>query len=161
MKGGSSADKTKLYWWGQEVLYSLCHLNQHLDNIYFLAHKLDLKSLQELNKREHFDIVLVFLVLHMITTNKTLLAKYIDTLLELGNDLIIEMSLDVFPILDDFVHKTCKKKGGKFIGELPRSWDSNLKRKGRFYWFKNPNRIEQEAAPISQKTFEKFNGVYP
>lgn len=164
---GSDSSK-RVYSDAQHRLLSICNLNSHLDNIYFLNHQLNLNSTRRLNDLEHFDVVLAFLVVHMLAADNKGIIKmdhihaYIDLLLSLGDNVIFEMSVDVYPRLDELMQQVCKQRGGIFLGEMPRAKNLNHKKLGRFYWFQNKKKLSDKAAePISPKTFVEFNGVFP
>lgn len=168
IEGGNDPSKKTLYWFAQEKLFSLCMLNNHLENVSLLAHKLTLPSLRKLNDLEHFDVIISFLVLHYLAKVESghisveKLEKCIDVLLSLGSDVIIEMSVDSYAILDRAVHQICIEKGGEYLGELPRAKAEGHKSKGRFYWFSNQQNYNgKDAQRISDETFQEFNGIYP
>ena len=45
-------------------LRDICSANTDLDNIIYLKERLDVQSLKDLNRREHFDVIIAFHVLH-------------------------------------------------------------------------------------------------
>lgn len=168
IEGGNDPTKTKLYWYAQEKLFSLCLLNSHLNNIYYLAHKLTLSSFKKLNTLEHFDVVIAFLVLHMMAVDPSgmttieKLNKYLNVLLSLGNDIIIEMSVDVLPELDEHIHRVCLKHRGEYLGALPRAKIDGHPSMGKFYWFKSRANLKgKDAEGLCSETFRVFNGKYP
>ncbi len=168
IEGGSEENKKKLYWYAQEKLYNLCHYNSHLNNIELLAHRLTIPSLTAFKNSEHFDVVLAFLVVHLMAADEegnidiNRLKNYVSLILELGNDVIFETSVDVYAQVDNFMNKFCKEKGGIYLGELPRTIALEQGSKGRYYWFRKSNRREDNSAiGVSSETFEKFNGIYP
>jgi len=146
-------------------LEKMCDLNTHLKNVFFLKHYLTLKSIKELKRSEHFDLVLAFLVVHLMACDEkggvvmSDFENYVNCILKLGNNVIFEMSVDVYPDQDKYMHDLCIKKGGVFLGEVRRC-RNNTPTLGRFYWFKNSNKPTKTKV-VSKNTFKKFNGVFP
>ena len=151
-----------------DKLLDLCKLN-NLSNIYFLKHKLNIDSLYELSQREHFDVVLAFLVIHIMSEqnsnsdeqNLENAKKYIEILFSLGSNVIIETSTEICPFLDQYMMRLCNELNGEYLGELPRYKDKKKNNSnGRFYWFKNEDN-RGAIQTVSQETFKLFNGVFP
>ena len=153
-------------------LRELCLLNQ-LSNLYFLNYKLNLKSLRDLQQNAQYDIVLAFLVVHQMVRQDSdqeaeqldYAKQYIDLLLALGRDVIIETSTEVFGQLDPYVRYLCEERGGEYLGELPRIKTKDPAENkwcyGRFYWFKNRSVAHRAAQKPSPELLRAFNGVYP
>lgn len=149
-------------------LLDLCNLNTELEGISLLNYELNLQSLKEFSRREHFDAVLALLVIHQMAEQDKQnflrdAKEYINIILSLGTDVIIETSTELYPILDEYMQDLCTKMGGTYLGEQKRlkNTPDKTRIKGRFYWFhaSNDQKMKCENG-ISQETYEKFNGVY-
>lgn len=155
------------------ILYDLCHLNSHLKNICYLNKKMALSDLSILKKEAHFDIIFAMLVVHMMADSLIEQIKIINSLLELGDNLILEVSNNVAPFLFEYVALLSEKVDCECLGEVirhrvefcPYHYET-CPCTGKLYWFKkkSPDRKSLSShAPlgITEETFIKFNGVYP
>lgn len=158
----------------QNILYQLCHLNYHLKNICYLHKELSLEVLENLNRNEHFDVVLVLLVIHQVEKSMDKRIKALETILELGDNVIIELANDVAPELLPYVHNQLSKSSTHdctFLGEVDRFYKTKsvykkefTNGKGLFYLF-----TKKEQSPdsyyhkypqgIKPSTFTAMNGV--
>ena len=149
-------------------LFEICSLNSHLKNLIFLHHSLTLQSMKQLSSREHFDVVLAFLVIHQIVEamDKTKLyiqnvRDLIDELLKLGDNVIIEVSTEIHPKMVPVVEQLCQEKGGKYLGMLQRTKVSKPGVDGKFFLFTNTPSTSSPTPGIHLDTFFSFGGTYP
>lgn len=153
------------------ILYDLCHLNNHLKNICYFNKKMTLSTLKTLEKEEHFDVVFAMLVVHLMGDSLSERIEIIETLLKLGTNLVLEVSNNVAPDLFDYVEFLSKKMDCKYLGEVTRHriefcpyHEETCPCTGKLYWFKKKNRkrySSKNSQGIKEETFVKFNGVFP
>lgn len=146
-----------------DMLYDLCHLNNHLKNVVYLNKLIDLEDLRRLSSREHFDVLLALLVVHQIDESLPKRALIIDALLELADHVIIEVSNDVAPELASYVENLSKKIKSIYLGEVRRHYNFSSTATGKLYCFtKDPKSTQVHSSQgISSQTFTDFHGVYP
>jgi hypothetical protein len=142
------------------MLYDLCCLNSHLNNLCLLKKHLSIEDLQYLNTQEHFDVVMAFLVIHQMETNLDKQIQIFDTLLHLGNNLILEVCDDAALELTLLIEYLSKKNDCHYLGSVKRFYDPKAPHIGKMFWFKKKDEA-QENNFIKRETFEYFNGVYP
>lgn len=147
-------------------LLKLCNLNSNLKHITFLNKPLVLNDLIALNQKEHFDIVLAFLVLHLFSEldyNHTLedrkisLEKILDNIVSLGDNVVLE----VVPSrkYHEFVQVIKSKYNVDYLGQVMRDYRSP-NRVGVLWWFKNKKTDVKNTLDISDETYNHFSGVY-
>lgn len=164
LEGGSGLCR---YLSAPDRLYALCQANSHLTNLNFLRHLFTFHSLQELNRNEHFDVVLAFLVVHFMAYNGEYPKEYmknaqrtLQALLDLGDNVIIELSWpDNHPELISYVEELCKKSNGRFIGQVVRRKTNNGNNIGKLYWFNNSSQTHNLGIHLS--TFYSYGGQWP
>ena len=168
-------DKEKHYGHHQDMLYQLCHLNSHLNNISYLHQEISAPFLENLSHREHFDFVFAMLVIHQIDKNMPVRIKCLENLLKLGDNVLLELSNDVAPELLEYVSKELVKSEThecKCIGEVQRCYDPSTaygghypNGKGIFYLF-TKKQLSNESfhrlmpQKIKQSTYKAMNGIY-
>ena len=106
-----------------DMLQELCFYNRHLNNITHLNKKMDLTSLSILNENQHFDVVIAFLVVHQIHESFSEQIKIIETLLKLGDNLIVEVANDVCILYSAYVEFLSEKLDCQYLGEVKRRKD--------------------------------------
>jgi len=157
------ANNTSYYAHHGDMLYDLCQMNPQLDNIYYLQKRVDIEDLQFVKQKQHFDIVLAFLVVHLMHDQLDEQIKILNSLLEIGDNLIIEVANDVHISHTNYVEFLSHKLGAVFLGELRRHKDPKSTSTGKFYWFKSRDfKIDNvPRSGIQSEIFKKLNGVYP
>ena len=75
------ANYTSYYAHHGDMLYDLCLLNSHLPNIIYLNRRMDLSDLSFLNANEHFDVIIAFLVVHLMEDTLKKQIEILDSLL--------------------------------------------------------------------------------
>jgi hypothetical protein len=154
------ANDTSYYSRHGDMLYDLCLKNSNLNNIFYLNKKMNLSDLSFLNQREHFDIVLAFLVVHLMHEKLQEQIKIIDNLLTLGDNLILEVASDVGVIHTAYVEYLSQSLGGQYLGEVKRHKNPDLQGKGKLFLFRQ-NRSSLSCNELHPETFTHLNGVYP
>ncbi|MFZ4099894.1 MAG: hypothetical protein ACOYKZ_06180 [Chlamydiia bacterium] len=157
-----------IYPYAKDGLFEMCGLNSHLKNVTYLSHWCTSESLAELGRREHFDVVLALLSVHLIAScpktgrvETDVFHEILDRVLALGNEVIVEMAVDCYTSLDGLVAVECKKRGGTFMGGIAR-YKEDRKSWAHFYHFGSPSHLSgRDASPISESTFRDFGGVWP
>ncbi len=159
------SNNTSYYAHHGDMLIDLCFLNAHLQNIFYLDKRVDLSDLNYLNEHEHFDIILAFLVVHLMEENQQDKIEIIESLLTLGDNLILEVANDVDVIHTSYVEFLSEKLDCQYLGEVKRHRDVLSTSTGKLFWFRTKDSSysnEQEKhPPINKKTFERLNGVFP
>ncbi len=157
------ANNTSYYAWHGDMLNDLCHLNGHLNNIYYLNRRMDLADLSLMNEREHFDVVIAFLVVHLMHDTLQEQIKIVDCLLHLGENLILEVASDVGVVHSSYVEYLSQKLDCEYLGEVSRHKDPNSNSKGKLFWFKRKSDrpANTNSSPIQKETFVNLSGVYP
>ncbi len=130
------------------MLYQLCQLND-LPNITYFHKEISIPTLENLSHEEHFDVILALLVVHQIDDSMEIRKKVLETLFDLGDNVILEVSNDVAPELRDYVREElCKSEelDYSFLGEVDRYYNPATayggqfpNGKGEFYWFRKKN----------------------
>ena len=145
----------------KESLRILCDLNDTINNrIVFLQTQLTADELVRMSKREHFDVVLAFNIIHHFGSEWK---KAANALLALGDTIIMET-----PPEDDTgacgyqyikaIEQYIIAKGGTVIGRCPRHTSNTI---ANVYLLENPRRKNTEKGLITHETFEELNGIYP
>jgi cobalamin biosynthesis Co2+ chelatase CbiK len=142
-----------------DMLFDICHLN-NLNNVTYLQRVLTKADIERLVEKEHFDVVLAFLVIHCFPIEEQF--AVVDLLLKLGDNVIIEVANDVGVDLSCYVEEISKKTNCIYMGELMRMYQNPLST-GKFFWFRNKSNHKTISSPkgISEETFIELNGVYP
>jgi hypothetical protein len=156
----AEANDTSYYSRHGDMLYDLCLKNRDLNNIFYLNKRMDLSDLFFLNQREHFDIVVAFLVVHLMHEKLQDQIKIIDSLLTLGDNLILEVANDVGVIHTAYVEYLSQSLGGQYLGEVKRHKNPDSQSTGKLFWFKQ-NRSSPFRGELQPETFTHLNGVYP
>ena len=154
------SNHTSYYAHHGDFLTELCFLNEHLENIFYLDKRVDLADLTYLNEHEHFDVIFAFLVIHLMEETLQQQIEIIESLLSLGDNVIIEVANDVGVIHTSYVEYLSEQLNCEFLGEVKRHRDATSTSTGKLFWFKN-KKCGKNHHPISQTTFEKLNGVFP
>ncbi len=158
------ANDTSYYSRHGDMLYDLCLKNRDLSNIYYLNKKMDIPDLFFLNQKEHFDIVIAFLVVHLMYGNLQEQIKIIEHLLTLGENLILEVANDVGVTHTAYIEFLSQSLDCQYLGEVRRHKDPASESTGKLFWFKQNRASLKEEVPrlgIKQETFTHLNGVYP
>ncbi len=157
------ANNTSYYFNHGDMLYDLCLLNRHLNNIFYLNKRMDLTDLSFLNQKEHFDVVIAFLVVHLMHENLREQIRIIESLLNLGDNLILEVANDVDVIHTSYVEFLSHGLDCQYLGEVKRHKDPNSQSTGKLFWFKRKasRPINRHGFPINRETFINLCGVYP
>ncbi len=158
------ADDTSYYSRHGSMLYDLCLLNKRLDNIYYLQRRMDLADLRFLKRQEHFDVVLAFLVVHLMHDQLREQIKLLECLLEIGDNVILEVANDVAVLHTIYVEHLSETLDCQYLGEVKRHKDSRSTSTGQLYWFRRKataNSTDVPAVPIKKETFINLHGVYP
>ena len=168
-------ENTSYYGNHGDFLYDLCKLNNHLDNVIYLRKALSFCDLMQLNKEEHFDFVLAFLVVHLMSPSFKEQTQIIDELLKFGDNLIIEVASDIGVVLSSYVEFLSTKIECRYLGEVVRHRNSGCPRlsegfincpcRGKIFLFKSKiDKDSKEKEPfrgIKKETYEALNGIHP
>lgn len=146
------------YRYHGDLLYDLCRLNQ-LDNVTYLRKRMSYNDLCFLSRREHFDVVLAFLVVHQMAEKLADQQMFFERLFSLGDHVLVEVADDAAVDLTHFIASLCEYSDCEYLGEVPRFQDPNMRGRGALYWFKGPKTTSQQR--ISKEAFRTLNGVYP
>jgi len=119
-----------------DMLLDMCRANNYLNNITYLNKLINVQDLKYLNKNEHFDVILAFLVIHQIDESMVKRIAVIDELLKLGDNVIIEVSNDVAPELAHYCESLSKKIECIYLGEVRRHYNFESKALGKFFCFR-------------------------
>lgn len=155
------SNHTAYYAWHGNMLYDLCAMNNHLNNIYFLDRQLSIDDLRYLNRNEHFDVIIAFLVVHLMHKNLKEQVEILKLLLQLTDNLIVEVADDVGVIHTSYVEYLSQALGAHFLGEVKRHKDESSTSTGKLFWFQNRQDPLEKIEPIQESTFLELNGVYP
>lgn len=129
------SNNTSYYAHHGDMLYDLCRMNSHLENISYINKRINLTDLQLLNKDKHFDIVLALLVVHLMDESLHEQIKIIEELLQLGDYLIIEVANDVGVVHTAYVEYLCDALKGQYLGEVKRHKDICSTSTGKLFLF--------------------------
>lgn len=158
------ANNTSYYAHHGDMLYDLCQLNGHLNNIFYLHKRMDLSDLAFLNQKEHFDVVIAFLVVHLMHDNLQEQIKIIESLLTLGENLILEVANDVAVVHSAYLEFLSHSLDCQYLGEVKRHKDPISQSTGKLFWFKRKTfqpTMERKDILIQKETFLHLGGVYP
>lgn len=159
------SNNTSYYANHGDMLFDLCILNNHLQNIYYLNKRVNLSDLSYLNEHEHFDVIIAFLVVHLMEESLQEQINIIENLLILGDNLILEVANDVGVIHTSYVEFLSEKLDCQYLGEVKRHKDPRSTSTGKLFWFrtkKSPiNDSLKKHPPIMRETFLQLNGIYP
>ena len=157
------ANNTAYYARHGDMLHDLCLSNFELSNLCYLDRRIDLADLSFLNQREHFDLVIAFLVVHLMHETLQEQVKIIDSLLSLGDNLILEVANDVGVIHTSYVEFLSHSLDCQYLGEVRRHKDPNSPSTGKLFWFKRKGLPLENSdhTGIQQETFIHLNGTYP
>ncbi|MBS0586165.1 MAG: hypothetical protein JSR76_07720 [Verrucomicrobia bacterium] len=164
---------TSYYGYHGNLLYDICLLNKDLNNFSYLNRAITLSDLRFLNKQEHFDVIIAFLVVHLMDDTLQAQIKIIETLLSLGDNVLLEVASDVGVPLSSYVEFLSTKLDCEYIGEVQRHKDLSCPRgnvpcccTGQIFWFKSKNgnsdtEMKEPTLGMKKETFQQLNGVYP
>jgi cobalamin biosynthesis Co2+ chelatase CbiK len=144
------------YAYHGRMLLDLCRLNNHLGNISLLRKKISMQDLEYLSSAEHFDVVMVFLVIHQLDDDLHNQMKILELLLKMGDHVIIELADDAAPLLTAFAKYKGRQLNFEYLGEVKRFKDPAIPHIGKFFWFK-----PQTEPLLNEETLRRFNRVYP
>lgn len=115
------------------ILYDL----NNFKNIKHINKQITLQDIQLLNKENHYDVVLAFLVLHQLQYTQHLSEEVLlEEVLKLGDNVILELPDDVCPNLLKCAFSLSKKYNCKYLGCLKRTSSPTSKGLGHFFHFK-------------------------
>ena len=160
------ANNTSCYAHHGDMLYDLCLLNSHLPNIFYLKRRMNLADLSFLNAKEHFDVIIALLVVHLMEDDVDKQGKILQSLLRLGDNLIVEVANDVDVRHTAYVEQLSRTLNGQYLGEVKRHKDPKSRSTGKLFWFTSKAfpKTERNDVPlraIHKETFRSLNGVYP
>ena len=161
------ANATSYYANHGSMLYDLCWMNRHLNNIFYLDRRMDLSDLSFLTNNEHFDVVLALLVVHLMHDTLQEQIKIINALLNLADNLIVEVANDVNVLHTAYVEFLSHSIDCQFLGEVKRHKDPKSTSTGKLFWFtrkasqSSANKRVNSYVAIKKKTFFHLHGVYP
>lgn len=153
---------------GRPYLKSICEINQ-VKNIVCLEKRFTSEDLEELAKREHFDVVLCLHVLH----HQTDWEKWVPALKKLGDQVIIETPPLDDPSVAEPGAEARKKPVFEYISSLPDSVNLGSFRRtlvegktnpSKMVWFCRDPEVFNKGAEqlgIDKTTFLDFGGVFP
>jgi hypothetical protein len=156
----AEANNTSYYSRHGDMLYDLCLKNHDLNNIFYLNKKINLHDLFFLNQKEHFDVVIAFLVVHLMSDKLQDQIEIINKLITLGDNLILEVANDVSIIHTAYVEYLSRSLGGQYLGEVKRHKNPISQSTGKLFWFKQ-NQPSLSTSNLQPETFTYLNGVYP
>lgn len=113
-----------------DQLLTLCKLNTNLNNIVLLKNKISQKDLAHLTDCEHFDVVLA---LDFVIDKDLNWKKTIDTILTLGNTILIQTSNNPENKNANNIDTYLSQKNGIVIFQAEN--ESNPKIQNKIYWF--------------------------
>lgn len=160
------SNNTAYYAHHGDMLYDLCLFNAHLPNIIYLNKRMDVADLTFLNAHEHFDVIIAFLVVHLMEDSLKKQAEILNSLLSLSDNLILEVANDVGVTHSAYVEYLCESLNGEYLGEVKRHKDPHSESTGKLFWFKS-KKLRNTTAPtlpfiaIQKETFLHLNGLYP
>lgn len=151
-----------------DILLDLCKVN-NLDNVTYLQKKMNVFDLEKLNALEHFDVVLAFLSVHEMAETTASQIMIIESLLRLGNDIIIEVANDTALGLTHFIHNLSLHTDCTYLGDVPQTYHSIPCNKGgvsggtgKLYHFRSKyKKVKHSLLGIKEETFHIFQGVFP
>jgi hypothetical protein len=155
------SNNTSYYANHGDMLFDLCLMNDHLQNIYYLNKRVNLSDLSYLNANEHFDVVIAFLVVHLMEPNLQAQISIIESLLKLGDNLILEVANDVAVVHTSYVEFLSEKWDCDYLGEVKRHKDPKSTSTGKLFWFRTKSSPMKKHLSITRQTFLQLNGVYP
>ena len=130
------ADDTSYYSRHGSMLQDLCLYNSRLTNISYLNKRMDILDLSFLNQNKHFDVVIAFLVVHLMHDSLGEQIKIIESLLNLGDNLILEVANDVGVIHTSYIEFLSETLDCQYLGEVKRHKNSDSTSTGKLFWFK-------------------------
>jgi len=151
------SNNTSYYAHHGDMLYDLCFLNSHLQNISYLHKRVNLSDLSYLNEHEHFDVIIAFLVVHLMEETLQEQIKIIESLLTLGDNLIIEVANDVGVVHTSYVEFLSTKLDCQYLGEVKRHKDPKSTSTGKLFWFRTKNNNKKKRSSSGARP----EGLYP
>lgn len=154
----------------QDRLEKICEYNTDLNTLICLNKQLTTHDLKELNRREHFDVLILFHVLHHIAEPDSW-KVFLDEVFKLADNVIIQTppGNDGFiadkPNIPAIERHLLSLPNGKVIGSFTRQ---NEEVRDHMIWFcLKPKDLhaslysKPRKQGISLATFKKFHGRYP
>ncbi len=144
---------------GTDRLKKICELNSKRGNFIYLKKYITAEELELLAKKEHFDVVIAFHVLHHQGKNWK---RFANALLKLGDNVVIETPpasdsvSNLLPTVRDIAPYLLSLSSGEQIGSFLRQTSDVY---DHMLLFKNPSSSRRHAT-ISKKSFDKLGGVY-
>jgi len=165
------ANNTSYYAHHGSMLHDLCLMNSHLKNIFYLDRRMSLADITYLKSNEHFDVVIAFLVVHLMHEKLQGQTRIIEALLELGDNVIIEVANDVNVLHTAHVeylgHIANPAYDCTYLGEVKRHKDPKSTSTGKMFWFRKKvlraagRKKGASLIPLQASTFNHLHGVYP
>lgn len=151
-------------------LKEICAANTALDNLIYLKKRFDVEALKDLNKREHFDVIIAFHVLHHAGRDGSW-KEFCAELFKLGDNIIIETppKNDTFaegnPTIGLLADYLTSHPDGKQIASFPRI-EPHMMDHMLWFCFKPKGEherlyLEGEEPGISYLTFRRHRGRFP
>ncbi len=145
-------------------LEKICTLNTNLDNIIYLKKQLCTEDLKLLNQKEHFDVLIMFHVLHHIQSPDNW-EDFLVELFKLADHVIIQTppENDGFvpdkPTIPAIAKRLLADPRGKLIGSFPRQ--SKTIKDHMLHFAFEPKKGGSKRKGISLASFKKLHGKYP
>jgi hypothetical protein len=157
------SNNTSYYSRHGDMLYDLCLANSHLTNITYFHKRLSLSDLEFFNQKQHFDVIMAFLVVHLMHDTLKEKIKIIESLLNLGDNLILEVANDVDVIHTAHIEYLSEHLDCTYLGEVKRHKDTHSTSTGKLFWFqkKSPQLERVSSLEIDEETALRLNLVYP
>lgn len=122
-----------------DILSYLYRLNSDLGNIHYLKTRIGIKNLIHIKEQNSFDLIIAFLVMHLMDPNLKPKIEIIQHLLTLGNYVLIETANDVDLLLTTHIDFLSQSHECIFLGEVKRHKDEKSESTGKLFLFKgNP-----------------------
>jgi SAM-dependent methyltransferase len=141
-------------------LTEICTCNTELDRLVYLKKYLRLQDIQQLSQLEHFDVILIFHVLHHVDSWH----GFLEALFRMGDHVIIETppyndtSLCAKPTIPAIEHYLLQKEEGRIIAKTPRYAPDTF---ANMFWFPPKNVPKPRQPGIRLSTYRSFGGAYP
>ena len=149
-------------------LRDICAANTDHPHLIYMKTKLTVEDLKDMNKREHFDVILAFHVLHHVGPKWK---EFADELFKLGDNVIIEIpptndeSTSFMPTIKPIAKYLTSLTKGKQIASFPRQASHIL---DHMIWFCFKEKsdypklyTEDQNISLSFQTFRNHHGRFP
>ena len=141
---------------GTERLTDICTLNAERNRVIHLQKRFNKADIQELARREHFDVVLALHVLHHVDDWKA----WVHTLFALGDNVIIET-----PSVDDTINRwEHTKQLARYLTSLPSGVEIGTFPRNGVYdhmLLFSQTGVSTGRVGIVPSTFFRFSGAFP